>query len=555
MITDVLDLRQLSNAELLDGIRADASFDYNSRIPAATQAGVTEVVAKLRDYRPFWNEFLNGFVNRIGAIYARSQSWTNPLGVYKKGLMGFGDSVEEYMSDLLEAHTYDPDRDYGEKVLFGQERPNVEVNYHRINRQNFYKFTVNDKMMRRAFLNEGGLAQLIGQIMEAPLKSDQYDEFLIMASLFAQNEANGGFFKVQVPDFTGLTTNEQDARDALKTVRSLAYRMPILSRKYNAAGMPASAKPEDMVLIGTPDFLASVDVDGLAPIFHLDKATIVAERTVAIPEEYIGIKGMQGILTTKDFFMVFDTLFENRTQPNPAGLYDNYFMHHHGIYSLSRFVPAIMLTSDSGTITISEAFTVDSVADPVVSTFDGDVVTTVNRGEIYSVSAAVTTTPAGYDVAVAYSITGNASSKTYVTSGGVLYVAKNETASTITLNVHTINVDPTNPRLDAKTSSDVLTVAGTLADDWPSGGEIAGITIAGLPVLGVDPADFAYTLTLPVGTVVTVADVQVMTKGSPDVTTTVAVNALTPGYDVTVAVDNGTGAAVEYKVVVTVPAA
>ena len=128
MIHDVLELRELTNAEILDGIREDAGFDYQSRVPLATQAGVSEVVNKLNDYRPFWNEFLNGFINRIGAIYARNQMWQNPLAVFKKGLMGYGDTVEEYMTDLLEAHSYDPDRNCGEAILFGQERPNVEVN-------------------------------------------------------------------------------------------------------------------------------------------------------------------------------------------------------------------------------------------------------------------------------------------------------------------------------------------------------------------------------------------------------------------------------------------
>ena len=555
MIRDILDLRDLSNAGLLDGIREDASFDYQSRIPAATQAGVAEVANKLTQYRPAWNEFLNGFINRIGAVYARSQMWTNPLSVYKKGLMTYGDTVEEYMADMLEAHAYDPDRDYGEKVLFGQERPNVEVNYHRVNRQNFYKFTVNEKMLRRAFLNDGGLSELISQIMEAPLKSDQYDEFLIMTKLFSENEANGGFFKVQVPDFTGLSTTSEDARSALKTVRSLAYRLPILSRKYNAAGLPVSAKPEDMVLIGTPDFLASIDVDGLAPIFHMDKAQIMAERVVGIPEEYLGIDGAQGILTTKDFFMVFDTLIENRSQPNPAGLYENYFLHHHGIYSLSRFVPAILLTSDSGTIEVRKAFAVSSVAVPVVSDRDGASVTTVQRGDIYSLSAAVTTNPVGEDVAVAYSVTGNNSTHTYVTQQGVLYVDKGETSASIVVTVHTVSTDPGNARLDAKTNSVTLTVAGDIVSEWPVAGELYGITINGVDVVGVTVGDVAYDLTLPVGSVVSPKTVKVSTVGSPDVNTTVTAVPLRPGYDVVVSVDGGAGAATAYTVSVTVPAA
>lgn len=565
MNTDLLDLRELSNAEILNGIRNDASFDYQTRIPLSTQANGADVVQQLNDYRPSWNEFLNGFINRIGAIYARTQVWSNPLAIFKKGLLSFGDTVEEYMSDLLEAHNYDPDRDYMERALFGQERPAVEVNYHKINRQNFYKFTVNENMLRRAFLSETGLQQLISQIMEAPLKSDQFDEYLIMANLLKLNEANGGFFKVQIPEFAGINTSGEDAKMALAKIRSMAYRLPILSREYNAAHLPMAAKAEDMVLIGTPDFLASVDVYALAPLFHLEKAEQVVERTIALPPEHFGVEGTQAILTSKDFWMAFDTLIENRSQPNPAGLYDNYFLHHHGIYSLSRFVPAIMFTSDSGSVTISsEGFTVSAVADPVVTDSEGSTVTTVQRGSLYSLSTDVTTDPAGTDVAVAYSLTGNNSSHTYITPQGVLYVAGNESATTISVVAHSVSTDPTNPRLDPVASDALeLTVAGDIKTDWPGAGEILGITIAGVIVADVTASDLSYDLVLPAGTNVSKSKVGVATAGSPDVTTTVAKVAANPsatppvvgGYTVTISVDNGVGAAKVYTVNVTVPAA
>jgi len=555
MDTAVLELRDLSRAEVLNGIREDASFDYQSRVPEATQANVTAVVQGLLNYRPLWNEFLNGFVNRIGAVYARSQMWNNPLAPFKKGLMGFGDTVEEYMSDMLEAHGYDPDRDYMERFLFGQERPAVEVAYHKINRQNVYKFTVNEAMLKRAFLSDGSMSQLIAQIFEAPLKSDQWDEYLLMSQLLKENEKQGGFFKIQIPEFNGINTNGEDAKLALAKIRSMAYKLPILSRQYNASHLPMAANPEDMVLIGTPDFLASIDVYALAPLFHLEKAEQVFDRTIALPQEHFGVKGTQGILTTRDFWMVFDTLIENRSQPNPAGLYENYFMHHHGIYSLSRFVPAIMFTSDSGTISItSTEFTVSSVAAPTAKDGDGATVTTVTRGDIYSLSSSTVTDPAGIDVAVAYSLTGNLSGHTYITPQGVLYVAHDEAATSLSVKALSVSTDPTNPRLDPVASSaTVLTVDGNVTEDWPNGGEIAGIRIAGVDVAGIDPTDTTYALTLPAGTTVTKAKVDVFTQGNPDVTTTIVKEA--PGYTVSIAVDDGAGAATVYVVTVTVPAA
>ena len=556
MIKDVLTLRELTNAEILDAVRLDASFDYQNRIPEATKAGVARTVNNLLNYRPAWNEFLNAFINRIAATYARNQMWQNPLAIFKKGMLEFGDTVQEYMTDILEAHGYDPDRDYGEKILFGQERPHVEVNFHTINRQDMYKMTINEDMLKRAFLSDDGLQTLLSRLMETPLKSDQYDEFLLMTKLFAQYEANGGFYKLHVPDFSGLGASETDARTALKTVRGFAYRLPIMSRLYNAAHLPMAARPEDLVLIGTPDFLASMDVDGLAPIFHMDKAQIMAERTIGLPEEYFGIDGAQGILTTTDFFMVFDTLIENRIQPNPAGLYDNYFLHHHQIISASRFVPAVLLTSDNGTVTVREDYDVTSLSAPVVSDRSGSAVTTVVRGEIYSLETTGVTDPAGNDVAVDYSITGAESSKTYITRSQVLYVGADETATTLKVNAHTIKIDPTNPRLDPITSTVNLTVSGDVQDGWPvAGGGIVGIKIADIDVPAVSASTTSYAITVPHGTKVTKGSVEVTATTGADVTTTVTTDAALPGYRVKVEVDSGTGAAKVYTVAVTVPSA
>ena len=551
MQKDILDLRDLSNAEIMDAIRNEASMEYQNRIPEVSQATIKEAVDNLMNYRPAWNEFINTFVNRIGQVYARTQSWTNPFAVYKKGLMTFGDTVEEYMADMLEAHEYSADRDYGEKVLFGQERPAVEVNFHKVNRENFYKITVNEKLLRRAFLNEGGLSQLIAQIMDAPLKSDQWDEFLLMTNLFREYESNGGFYKMQVPDFSELNTGEYEARSALKTIKSMAMKLPYLSREFNAAHMPVAAQPTELTLIGTPNFLASIDVDGLAPIFHIDKADTSWNRTIPLPEQYFGIDGCQGILTTTDFFMVFDTLLENRNQPNPAGLYENFFLHHWQIISASRFVPAIMLTSEMQTITLREDFTVSSIADTVVSDADGNVVTTVNRGSIYALDTAVVTDPVGGNVGVAYAVTGNESNHTYITNNGVLYVGQDEASDTITVTAITTFTDPTNPRLDGITSDVDLTVAGDVQAMWPVTGILAGIKIAGVSVDGIDPETTAYTLELATGTVVTKAKVLVDVVGSANVVKTVT--ATETGYVVVVSVDPGEGAAVDYTVTVTVP--
>ncbi|WP_206920558.1 hypothetical protein, partial [Alicyclobacillus suci] len=87
----------------------------------ATQANLRDTLNSLTQYRPMWNQFVDALVNRIGSVVARNISWTNPLQEFKRGMLNYGDTIEEIQVGLLKAHIYDPDRDYMEKAIFGTE--------------------------------------------------------------------------------------------------------------------------------------------------------------------------------------------------------------------------------------------------------------------------------------------------------------------------------------------------------------------------------------------------------------------------------------------------
>lgn len=337
-------LKQTSTALILDKIRADASLEYRNRIPLATQAGVADTVQRLNEYRPQWNEFMDSLINRIGTVIAHNTNWSNPLAEFKRGTLPYGSTIEEIKTGLIEAHTYDPDREYMEKDIFGTHVPDSQSNFHDVNRQNYYPITVNQDLLKRAFLEEGGLAAFVTQLMEAPTTSDAWDEFILTCSLFPEYEKNGGFAKVHIRDVADLESNADDARAALRRLRAMAKELQFLSTKFNAAGMPSHARPEDLIILTSPEFEAAIDVEALAGAFHIDRAEMYG-RVVTIPQEKFGIDGCQAILTTKDFFVIADQLFENTSQWNPVKLQNNYFLHHWQVISASRFVPAVMFSS------------------------------------------------------------------------------------------------------------------------------------------------------------------------------------------------------------------
>jgi len=522
-VLDVKTFKPTSNELLLDQIRDDASPDYQARIPEATVAGVQATMKALQTYRPQQNEFIDALVNKVALTIMRTTSWLNPLAEFKRGMLTGGDTIEEIMVGLIKAKTYDPARDALEHELFGSAPIEVQSNFHRVNRRDKYKVTVNQPLLMSAFNKPQGLSQFAAQIMNAPGTSDQWDEFLLMCSLFREYESNGGYFKVGIRDITNpdSTTLAADTKSVLSKIRSLAGTMKFISRQYNAARMPIAATPDELVLFVSPEFNAALDVEALAGAFNVEKMS-TSGRIIEIPREQFGIEGVEAILTTKDFFVVADQVFETASQWNPASLQTNYWLHRWQVISASRFVPAIAFSTLGGDEIIRLVDPVIGIEPITVTDKDGATVTDVKRGEIYQLnSEAITAEDSGLNAGVRWALTGNTSPRTYVSFTGVLHVGGDE-GGTLKVTATSTWLDAQNVMRNGETVEATLTVSGpvvlaawpevdnpaTAADDAQH--VVTGITVKGVAVSPTfDPEVAAYTVTVPGGTAA---------KGDVDVT-------------------------------------
>lgn len=382
------------NSTIINKIWLAGTNDFQQRIPEPTQGNIQATIDALFDpmNRQYYNQFIDALVMRIGDTYVHQQTFRNPLAVFKKSRMRYGSTLQEIIPKWIRAHAY---RDDAEDV-FKIARPDVAAWYHSQNRRDRYDITVNNEELRTAFTEEGGLNRLIAGILETPMNSDEYDEFLIMKELIAFYEQNWGFYKQQI----SAITNEATAKAFLKDARALAGKLQFPSTLYNSGSIPdvpVFVKPSELVLILTPEVQASIDVDALAVLFNVDKAEI-QYRTILIDE--FPIPGAQALLTTEDFFMCKDTVYETTSMYNPKTLGVNYFLHHWGIYSVSPFVPAILFTTASGTSVPTVTQTVTGIGNLVFKDMDGQTVsTTVNAGNDYQIFAPITATlsPSTYD--------------------------------------------------------------------------------------------------------------------------------------------------------------
>lgn len=455
----------------LNAVRNEAGHDYQSKIPEATQANVQDVIQSLWNYKPQMNQFIDVLVNRIGLVIFQEWSWSNPLAPLKRGMLQWGETIEEIMVGLIEADEYDADRDELEKELFGTKTPEVQVSYHTVNRRNRYKLTVKEPLLRNAFLSDTGFNNFIGQLLGVAQKSDQRDEFLLMANLFnemdtaAKRESGAGLFNVNINDIGDQDSTADDSRYALRRMREFNNILQFPSRMYNPAGMEQAVNPDDLILFTTPEARAAMDVEALAGAFNIDKADF-SKREFILPKEHYGIPGFQAAITTKEFFVVADQRIDTTSLYNPAALFTNYWLHHWQVISASKNAPLVMFNSERESTTISRTnYVVSDITDFAITDREGvAAATNVQRGEFYNVAVQAVTTPlGGPGIAVRYDVEGALSEFTRVTNNGTLFVALDESADTLTIRATAVDSRGV-PQMSETTSRGVV---GDYISPWP----------------------------------------------------------------------------------------
>lgn len=349
------------NSTIINSVWLEGTNDFQQRIPNPTQSGIDATVSALFDpmNRNYYNQFMDSLIMRIGDTYVHQQAYKNPLAIFKKNKLMYGSTIQEMIPKWVKAHSYD---DTAQDV-FKMARPDLAVWYHSQNRRDRYDITVNDTEVKSAFNAAYGLNRLVSAILNAPMNSDEYDEYRIMLQLTSIYEERWGFYKHQL---SGKPSDETTGKEFLKAVRTYAGKLRFPSSLYNSNAIedvPVFVKPKELVLLITPEIQASIDVDTLASVFQLDKAEL-KYRTIEVDE--FPVNNCVAILTTMDFFQCRDTVYETTSVYNPKTLSTNYFLHHWGSYSISPFVPAIMFTTEAATNVTTVKQTVTGIK-PVIA--------------------------------------------------------------------------------------------------------------------------------------------------------------------------------------------
>lgn len=475
-----------TNEQLLQVSINAASMGYKKRIPSPTQAGIDRTLDYLNRHRELWNPICQSLLNQVVPVFAKQRSWTNPLAEFKKGMVEFGNGVEEIQTGLVNAVAYDPNDDVDAKAIFGREDFRVETAFHTRNRRDRYKVSVEKSLIKSAFLNGGDVAELVDRQLNSPYESDQVDEFLLMANLLHEYEDRGGFYHAHVPDVARSGSTQDDAKELLRKLRTVAGEMKFKSTAYNPARMPVHSAPEDMVLITTPAVRAALDVEALAWAFNIDRAD-VQYRIVEIPQSIAPGKGFQAAIVDKDFFQVYDHLMETTSidVPTDPNTY-NVFFHHHQTISCSRFAPTAMLWTGADDEVINIVDPVTAIGTLEVIDADGNGPSQLEKGGNYR-ARPQSVTGGGINPAIQWTILSATDSQTSISDSGILYVGRLEKGPV-----------KIKAACDGVTAEGAFAVkAGSDVPSWPDlKSSITGLTVLGRAIgKSFTPETKEYTVT------------------------------------------------------------
>ena len=445
----------VDNNTILTKSFIEGSNDFQQRLPDPDQATMKQTMDAI--FAPMngrlYNEFVDILVNRIGDTLVHQKEWENPLNVFKSSRLNYGTTVQEIATKWVQAHSYDD----AAETLLKMNRPEAEACYHTMNRQDRYDITVNRDELRQAFLEEFGLNNFVNSILQVPINSDNYDEYRSMLQLIAYYENSWGFFKHNLSAAPSDLTTSQEL---LKAIRTYSGKLRFPSTLYNAGvikDIPVFARPDELVLMITPEYDAAIDVDALAVLFNMDKAQINVRKIIV---DEFPIPDAVALLTTQDFFICRDTEYTTASFYNPQTLSTNYFLHHWSILSVSPFVPAILFTTAEGTtpsvIEITPS-TLSVVADPDEVEAGGETQLTITLSGTVDPEDALPVEPQACTFALSASLTTEGAgdddpdvvtpvqlnSRTYVDRKGVLHVQKRiETGTVITIEATSTYINP-----------------------------------------------------------------------------------------------------------------
>lgn len=356
-----------STVDIINTIRANASYNYQNQVPEVAQAVDIPAVGDILLGTPaLANEFLNALMNRIALVRVNSVTFNNEYAELKKGFLQNGETVEEVFVNLTKAREFSAEKATSRE--FKRTIPDVRTAFHAINWKVQYPMTIQYEDLRMAFTSQDGVTDLIAKMVGSLSTSADYDEYLLFKYLMIKAITKGKMLATNV--------DPADKNDSAVQFRSFSNKLRFVSNKFNASGVHTATPISDQYIFMDSEFNAKYDVETLAGAFNMDKADfigrlklvddwgtfdndrfdVIRENSTMLEEvtadELLIMKKVRAVLVDKEWFQVYDNLAAMTEADVKSGLYWNYFYNVWKTVSSSPFSNAVVFVEQAADVAL-----------------------------------------------------------------------------------------------------------------------------------------------------------------------------------------------------------
>ncbi len=313
------------------------------------------------------NAFMQSLVNRIAEVMSFVKSYQNPLKPFKKGMLSAGEVIENVWVGLVMPEGYTQSVSNPGDV-YRTNNPENKVTFHPTNSKLVYEITTNDAELSLAFTSEGGVYDLVTRIVGRLTDSAEWDEYILMKYVLAKAILENADARVNV---AALTAANGDA--IITSMKGVSNDMRFMNTDYNIAGVPTHSPIEDQIFFLTAQSNAVLDVNSLASAYNLSYKQFIGQQEMINKFDFTDAElerlneimdetAAQGLIpgytefTTaekallarvvgatidRDFFMIFDRLYQMNAVFDQKHLNTNTFLHVWKILSYNPFANSV----------------------------------------------------------------------------------------------------------------------------------------------------------------------------------------------------------------------
>lgn len=214
------------------------------------------------------NQFLTALVNKIVYQKVASMTFSNPFKKYDSFPVNFGDTIENIFIDKAIGVNFDKDA----TDPFAKTLPSAKTLYASINFERQYPVTIEDKLLRRAALNEYGFMSIINTILKSLSTAMGVEEYLATIAMLNNKEIyKDGFEEVDV----SALSSEEASKAVTKKIVDVYNDFALPSIDNNKMGVLQVTEPSNCLLVIKQSLLNDINLDYLAGVYNLSKVDLI----------------------------------------------------------------------------------------------------------------------------------------------------------------------------------------------------------------------------------------------------------------------------------------